>query len=72
MLNNQAGTLGCVQGTFFCDLVDRIQDIHLPSAELRTLWLYTLTKCIATLLRLEQEPSVIHSCVPCKQANYTT
>src|SRR3954452_18998540 len=39
---------GCGQGTVFDDLMEALEDIKLPDAELRTSWLYALSHKINT------------------------
>ena len=48
-LRQKTLTSGCAQGTVFGDLMEKFETIVLaPEAELRTSWLYTLTKKINT------------------------
>ncbi|HEX3991786.1 MAG TPA: formate dehydrogenase accessory sulfurtransferase FdhD, partial [Acetobacteraceae bacterium] len=47
-LKKKTQTSGCAQGTAFGDLMDVIEGIRLPEAELRTSWLYRLTHTINT------------------------
>ena len=47
-LKKRTQTSGCAQGTAFGDLLEAIEDIALPAAELRTSWLYALTHKINT------------------------
>ncbi|MBV9261545.1 MAG: formate dehydrogenase accessory sulfurtransferase FdhD, partial [Pseudolabrys sp.] len=42
-LKKKVQTSGCAQGTVFGDLMEALEDIELPDAELRTSWLYALT-----------------------------
>src|SRR6478672_5910864 len=42
-LKKKVQTSGCAQGTVFGDLMDVIEQAHLPDVELRTSWLYRLT-----------------------------
>ena len=43
-LKKKVQTSGCAQGTVFGDLMEALENVKLPDAELRTSWLYTLTK----------------------------
>src|ERR1700728_4538939 len=47
-LKKKVQTSGCAQGTVFGDLMEALENITLPTAELRTSWLYTLTQKINT------------------------
>src|SRR6476620_4616742 len=47
-LKNKTLTSGCAQGTAFGDLMEAVEDIALPQAELRTSWLYEMTHAINT------------------------
>jgi FdhD protein len=59
-------TSGCAQGTTFGDLMEAIEDIKLPVAELRTSWLYRLTHVINLTPSLYLEAGAIHGCVLCE------
>src|ERR1700689_1125618 len=54
---------GCAQGTAFGDLMEALENVTLPEAELRTSWLYTLTHKINTTPSLYLEAGAIHGCV---------
>lgn len=58
-------TSGCAQGTTFGDLIEAIDDVALPNAELRTSWLYKLTQTINLTPSLYLEAGAIHGCVLC-------
>ncbi|WP_036257666.1 formate dehydrogenase accessory sulfurtransferase FdhD [Methylocapsa aurea] len=58
-------TSGCAQGTTFGDLMEALEDIKLPKAELRTSWLYALTHAINLTPSLYLEAGAIHGCVLC-------
>src|SRR6202165_4983724 len=45
-LKKKVQTSGCAQGTVFGDLMEALEAIKLPDAELRTSWLYSLTNKI--------------------------
>jgi FdhD protein len=62
-LKKKVQTSGCAQGTIFGDLMDVIEKAQLPSAELRTSWLYRLTNEINTTPSLYLEAGAIHGCV---------
>jgi len=62
-LKKKVQTSGCAQGTVFGDLMDMIEGIELPRAELRTSWLYSLTHKINTTPSLYLEAGAIHGCV---------
>jgi FdhD protein len=56
-------TSGCAQGTVFGDLMEALENVTLPKAELRTSWLYGLTHKINTTPSLYLEAGAIHGCV---------
>src|SRR5436309_2335774 len=62
-LKKKVQTSGCAQGTVFGDLMEVIESAKLPSAELRTSWLYALTHQINTTPSLYLEAGAIHGCV---------
>jgi FdhD protein len=62
-LKKRVQTSGCAQGTVFGDLMEALEDVKLPPAELRTSWLYTLTHKINTTPSLYLEAGAIHGCV---------
>ena len=67
-LKRKVRTSGCAQGTVFGDLMEKIEDIALPpAAELRTSWLYALTKKINTMPSLYLAAGAIHGCVLCRR-----
>lgn len=66
-LKKKTLTSGCAQGTAFGDLMEAIDDIKLPQAELRTSWLYEMTHAINTAPSLYLEAGAIHGCVLCHQ-----
>jgi FdhD protein len=65
-LKKKTQTSGCAQGTAFGDLMDVIEGVHLPAAELRTSWLYSLTHAINTMPSLYLEAGAIHGAVLCR------
>jgi FdhD protein len=62
-LKKKVQTSGCAQGTVFGDLLEALEDVRLPAAELRTSWLYGLTHKINTTPSLYLEAGAIHGCV---------
>jgi len=62
-LKKKVQTSGCAQGTVFGDLMEALEEIKLPDAELRTSWLYALTNKINTTPSLYLEAGAIHGCV---------
>ncbi|MTH97537.1 formate dehydrogenase accessory sulfurtransferase FdhD [Roseibium sp. RKSG952] len=66
-LKKKVRTSGCAQGTVFGDVMDSFEGITLPNAELRTSWLYALTRAINTTPSLYLEAGAIHGCVLCQE-----
>jgi FdhD protein len=64
-LKKKTQTSGCAQGTAFGDLMDVIEGLRLPAAELRTSWLYRLAHVINTTPSLYLEAGAIHGAVLC-------
>jgi FdhD protein len=62
-LKKKVQTSGCAQGTVFGDLMEALETVSLPAAELRTSWLYALTHTINTTPSLYLEAGAIHGCV---------
>jgi len=62
-LKKKVQTSGCAQGTVFGDLMEALENVTLPAAELRTSWLYALTQKINTTPSLYLEAGAIHGCV---------
>src|SRR5215208_1752566 len=62
-LKKKVQTSGCAQGTVFGDLMEALEEIKLPDAELRTSWLYALSNKINTTPSLYLEAGAIHGCV---------
>src|SRR5438552_4940371 len=62
-LKKKVQTSGCAQGTVFGDLMEALDDVKLPPAQLRTSWLYALTNKINTTPSLYLEAGAIHGCV---------
>jgi FdhD protein len=62
-LKKKVQTSGCAQGTVFGDLMEALENVTLPQAQLRTSWLYALTHKINTTPSLYLEAGAIHGCV---------
>jgi FdhD protein len=62
-LRKKVQTSGCAQGTVFGDLIEALENVTLPAAQLRTSWLYHLTQDINTTPSLYLEAGAIHGCV---------
>ena len=60
-------TSGCAQGTAFGNMMERFEGVILdPAAELRTSWLYALSRKINTRPSLYLAAGAIHGCVLCE------
>src|SRR6476659_2356658 len=66
-LKKKVQTSGCAQGTVFGDLMEALENVSLPKAELRTSWLYALTHDINVTPSLYLEAGAIHGCVLAKE-----
>lgn len=67
-LRKKTLTSGCAQGTVFGDVMEKFDRTTLPEkAEIKTSWLYALTKAINTMPSLYLEAGAIHGCVLCKR-----
>ena len=64
-LKKKIRTSGCAVGTAFGDLMEKIEGVTLPQTEVRTSWLYALSKRINTTPSLYLEAGAIHGCVLC-------
>jgi FdhD protein len=63
-LKKKTLTSGCAQGTVFGDLMEEFEEVELSAdAEVRTSWLYALSKAINTTPSLYLEAGAIHGCV---------
>ncbi len=60
-------TSGCAVGTVFGDMMEGLEGVRLPEAELRTSWLYALSKRINTTPSLYLEAGAIHGTVLCRE-----
>jgi len=66
-LKKRTLTSGCAQGTAFGDLMEVIEGIELPVAELRTSWLFQLVAAIKTIPSIYREAGSIHGCILCER-----
>lgn len=66
-LKRKTRTSGCAVGTVFGDMMEGLEGVRLPMAELRTSWLYTLAHRINTTPSLYLEAGAIHGTVLCQQ-----
>ena len=65
-MKKKVRTSGCAQGTVFGDVMSHFEQVRLPkSAEIRTSWLYALTKKINMTPSLYLAAGAIHGCVLC-------
>ncbi|SFB72279.1 formate dehydrogenase accessory sulfurtransferase FdhD [Tropicimonas isoalkanivorans] len=60
-------TSGCAVGTVFGDMMEGLEGLRLPAAEVRTSWLYALAKEINTTPSLYLEAGAIHGTVLCQR-----
>ncbi|WP_068115158.1 formate dehydrogenase accessory sulfurtransferase FdhD [Pseudoruegeria marinistellae] len=60
-------TSGCAVGTVFGDMMEGLEGVRLPPAEIRTSWLYALAKTINTTPSLYLEAGAIHGTVLCRE-----
>ena len=66
-LKKKTRTSGCAVGTVFGDMMEGLEGLSLPQAELRTSWLYALAAQINTTPSLYLGAGAIHGTVLCKQ-----
>jgi FdhD protein len=59
-------TSGCAIGTVFGDMMEGLEGLTLPRAEVRTSWLYALSRQINTTPSLYLEAGAIHGTVLCQ------
>lgn len=64
-LKKKTRTSGCAVGTVFGDMMEGLEGLRLPKAELRTSWLYTLAAQINTTPSLYLNAGAIHGTVLC-------
>ncbi|TVP72093.1 MAG: sufurtransferase FdhD [Rhodobacteraceae bacterium] len=60
-------TSGCAVGTVFGDMMEGLEGLTLPQAELRTSWLYALARQVNTQPSLYLEAGAIHGTVLCQR-----
>jgi len=60
-------TSGCAVGTVFGDMMEGLEGLTLPAAEVRTSWLYALARAINTTPSLYLQAGAIHGTVLCRQ-----
>ncbi|WP_036797208.1 formate dehydrogenase accessory sulfurtransferase FdhD [Leisingera caerulea] len=66
-LKKKTRTSGCAVGTVFGDMMEGLEDVRLPEAEVRTSWLYALAHKINRTPSLYLEAGAIHGTVLCHQ-----
>ena len=66
-LKKKTLTSGCAQGTVFGDMMERFEAMRLDAAaEVRTSWIYALSRKINTQPSIYLEAGAIHGCVLCE------
>ena len=65
-LQKKTRTSGCAVGTVFGDMMEGLEGVRLPQAELRTSWLYALAHEINRTPSLYLEAGAIHGTVLCE------
>jgi len=68
-LKKKTRTSGCAVGTVFGDMMEGLEGMTLPQAEIRTSWLYALAHHINTTPSLYLEAGAIHGSVLCKEGD---
>lgn len=66
-LKKKTRTSGCAVGTVFGDMMEGLEGLTLPAADLRTSWLYALSARINRTPSLYLEAGAIHGTVLCRQ-----
>ena len=66
-LKRKTRTSGCAVGTVFGDMMEGLEDVVLPQAQVRTSWLYALSSKINRTPSLYLEAGAIHGTVLCQQ-----
>ncbi|MFW8635743.1 formate dehydrogenase accessory sulfurtransferase FdhD [Cribrihabitans pelagius] len=66
-LKKKTRTSGCAVGTVFGDMMEGLEGLKLPEAELRTSWLYALAHKINRTPSLYLEAGAIHGTVLCQR-----
>ena len=64
-LQKKTRTSGCAVGTVFGDIMEGIEGLRLPPAQLKTSWLYSLSRQINQLPSLYLSAGAIHGTVLC-------
>ena len=68
-LKKKVRTSGCAQGTVFGDIMEKFDTINLAkNTQIRTSWLYQLSRIINITPSIYQKAGAIHGCVLCHQA----
>ena len=68
-LKKKTRTSGCAVGTVFGDMMEGLEGLRLPEAELRTSWLYALAAQINTTPSLYLSAGAIHGTVLCAKGS---
>ena len=66
-LKKKIRTSGCAVGTVFGDMMEGLEDLVLPKAELRTSWLYALAQKINRTPSIYLSAGAIHGTVLCEK-----
>ena len=67
-LKKRIQTSGCAQGTVFGDVMENFEETRLPAeAQVRTSWIYSLSRKINQAPSLYLKAGAIHGCVLCEQ-----
>jgi len=66
-LKKKTRTSGCAVGTVFGDMMEGLEGLELPAAEVRTSWLYALAERINRTPSLYLEAGAIHGTVLCER-----
>ena len=66
-LKKKTRTSGCAVGTVFGDMMEGLENLSLPEAEVRTSWLYALANQINRTPSLYLQAGAIHGTVLCEQ-----
>ncbi|KAF0676430.1 formate dehydrogenase accessory sulfurtransferase FdhD [Profundibacterium mesophilum] len=66
-LRKKTRTSGCAVGTVFGDMMEGLEGLTLPQAEVRSSWLYALAAKINTTPSLYLEAGAIHGTVLCRE-----
>ncbi|MEC7257318.1 MAG: formate dehydrogenase accessory sulfurtransferase FdhD, partial [Pseudomonadota bacterium] len=65
-LKKKTRTSGCAVGTVFGDMMEGLENLTLPAAELRLSWLYALSQTINRTPSLYLQAGAIHGTVLCR------